>query len=78
LDDLTWQLARIDVGSPLNVRRSTPRTLECRNWEKETGNDTGGEYLAVVALRDGSLGVVSPIQNPAAKRFGFTWWRFGP
>jgi hypothetical protein len=39
-------------------------------------NDTGGEYLAIVALRGGGIGVVSPIQNRAAQRLGFTWWRF--
>src|ERR1051326_1280005 len=35
-----------------------------------------GEYLAAVVLRDGGMGVVSPIQNKAAHRFSFTWWRF--
>ena len=37
------------------------------------------ELLAVsdriVVLRDGSLAVVSPIQNERAGRYGFTWWR---
>lgn len=35
-----------------------------------------GEYLPVIFLRDGSIAVVSPIQNERASRFGFTWWRF--
>jgi hypothetical protein len=34
-----------------------------------------GEYLPVAFLRDGSLAVVSPIQNERAGRYGFTWWR---
>jgi hypothetical protein len=38
--------------------------------------ERGGEYLAIVALRDGSIGVVSPIQNRATERMGFTWWRY--
>jgi hypothetical protein len=37
--------------------------------------DTAGEYLAMTFLRDGSLGMVSPIQNRAAQRAGFSWWR---
>jgi hypothetical protein len=37
-------------------------------------NDTAGEYLAIAALRDGTIGVVTPIQNEAANRLGFTWW----
>ena len=37
--------------------------------------DTGGEYLGVTFLHDGSLAVVTPIQHGASKRFGFTWWK---
>jgi len=38
-------------------------------WKSE---DRGATWT----LRDGSLGVVTPIQNAAAQRYGFTWWRF--
>ena len=38
--------------------------------------DAGGEYLATAFLRDGSIAVVTPIQNPAKQRLGFTWRRF--
>ena len=37
--------------------------------------DTGGEYLPITFLRDGSVAVVSPIQNERAGRYGFSWWR---
>lgn len=36
--------------------------------------DLAGEYLAMAFLRDGGLAMVSPIQDKAAKRFGFTYW----
>jgi hypothetical protein len=35
---------------------------------------TGGEYVPVAFLRDGTLAVVTPIQNLKAKRLGFSWW----
>lgn len=38
--------------------------------------DPAGEYFAVKLLRDGSIGMVTPIQNAAANRLGFAWWRF--
>jgi hypothetical protein len=38
--------------------------------------DPGGEYLAARFLSDGTLGVVTPIQNKALGRLGFTLWRF--
>jgi hypothetical protein len=34
--------------------------------------DTGGEYLAMSFLSDGALAIVSPIQNGATNRFGFS------
>jgi hypothetical protein len=37
--------------------------------------DSAGEYLALTFLKESGLGVVSPIQDPARKRFGFSWWR---
>ncbi len=38
--------------------------------------EPAGEYLPMVFLPDGSLGVVTPIQNSGAKRMGFTWRRY--
>src|SRR5262249_45709838 len=43
--------------------------------ENPERRSSAGEYLAMAFLRDGSLAVVSPIQNERAGRFGFTWWR---
>jgi hypothetical protein len=37
--------------------------------------DPAGEYLPVVILADGDLGVASPIQDAHGGRFGFSWWR---
>jgi len=36
---------------------------------------TGGEYFPVKALSEGDYGMVTTIQNHAANRLGFTWWR---
>ena len=38
--------------------------------------DTAGEYLPLVFLPDGSIGLVAPIQNLAAERVGFSWRRY--
>jgi len=42
----------------------------------DPGHDTAGEYLPLVFLRDGSLGLVVPIQHFAAQRLGFSWRRY--
>jgi len=76
-DDLRWRAAWLDVadGSPPRVRVSAPMPLE--SWRGDPPRaDPGGEYLAAGVLRDGSLAVVTPIQHEAARRLGFTWWRF--
>jgi len=36
-----------------------------------------GEYIPVIFLPDGKLALVSPIQDSAHDRWGFTWWVFG-
>jgi hypothetical protein len=80
----TWRahVARIDV-----VDRGTPTVAETTiipdTWglssrrEPPDRRSAAGEYLPILFLRDGSLAVVSPIQNERAGRFGFTWWRLG-
>jgi uncharacterized protein (DUF736 family) len=82
LHDLKWHVARIAVGAedaPLSVVPSAPQTLESARRRPGQAdvvyNDTAGEYLAIAALRDGTIGVVTPIQNKAANRLGFTWWK---
>jgi hypothetical protein len=80
--NLHWQACRIqmtDRGEP-QLTRSATLTTESWSATDAHGNppvrDTAGEYLAALFLRDGSLAVVSPIQNAAQKRFGFSFWRF--
>ncbi len=76
MKDLRWYAARIDDE---RVLVSAPQSLESRRAPRPDGvvsNDPAGEYLAIAFLRDGTLGVVTPLQNVADKRMGFTWWRF--
>lgn len=82
MSDLQWQAARIDGaagdGQP-RMLLSAPQALESRRPRESGGalfNDPAGEYLACSYLRDGSLAVVSPIQNRPEMRVGFTWWKF--
>lgn len=81
-NELHWQACMIrlpDQGEP-QVTRSSLLTAE--SWRtsdalvKSPVRDAAGEYLAALFLRDGNLAVVSPIQNSAAKRFGFSFWKF--
>ncbi len=78
-------LVRID-----DVVEATPRVVPAEAFvvpafhQQDDGEplsrDTGGEYLAVAFLRDGRLAVVSPLQDPTADRWGFTFrpYRIGP
>jgi hypothetical protein len=81
-DSLRAQVAHIalrDTVPALAV--SPPIAAEVWGWsarkEDPTLRDTGGEYLALLFLRDGSLGLVAPIQDERQNRFGFSWWRIG-
>ncbi len=79
---LRWRVCKIQTGSdPLRVSKSSDLDIEA--WHApEPANyspvpETGGEYLSAIFLRNGKIAVVTPIQNPPAKRFGFTFWLFG-
>ena len=65
-------------GSAPHMIESAPLILDVwQPGERPTDpptRDSAGEYLAMAFLRDGSLRMVSPIQNPTSKRFGFTYW----
>ena len=81
--DLQWHVARVEIAADKAQPRmilSAPQSLESRRVRMEDNgaifNDTGGEYLATALLRDGSIAVVSPIQNRPDGRVGFTWWKF--
>ena len=84
MHDLQWHVARIDAGGDgqPQVVLASPLTLESMRAREGQGekqfNDTAGEYLAVTFLADGSIAVVTPIQNLPARRMGFTYWTFEP
>jgi hypothetical protein len=79
---LQWHVARLQAASG----DAQPRVVELSGLKTDSWvvsdespspvRDTGGEYLSVALLRDGDVGVVSPIQNPETKRLGFSFWRF--
>jgi hypothetical protein len=58
-------------GAP-QVTSAPPFTFEAVNAQGIP--QPGGEYVPVAFLRNGSLAVVTPIQNPKAERLGFSWW----
>lgn len=78
-DSLTAHVAVIEV--PIDRRQLTvieAAEFQPEIWNRYQGKDhrsTGGEYLALTFLRDGTIGLVTPIQNPALKRFGFSFSR---
>lgn len=76
-DGLRWHAAFIETradGAPL-IEQSARMTMESRRGEP-LHDDPGGEYIPVQFLSDGTLGVITPIQNAAGGRLGFTFWRF--
>jgi hypothetical protein len=81
-DSLRWHVATLQAptGAALGpVRVSEPMLLDAWTWPADKPDvapvrSSAGEYLAALFLRDGGLGVVTPVQSKA--RDGFTWWRF--
>jgi hypothetical protein len=76
-DELEWNAALIDASDADHprLRRTSPMSIESR---RDGHADPGGEYIPAAILRDGTLGVVTPIQNAEARRLGFVFWRFKP
>ena len=80
--NLHWQACRIRVPDRGELSVVHSPLLQTDSWSAADahGNaqvrDTAGEYLAALFLRDGTLVVVTPIQDPAAKRYGFSFWTF--
>jgi hypothetical protein len=83
-DNIRAHVARIKVTDA----KTAPEVIEAQSFQAEIwswifpGHEkdpvvhgTGGEYVPVIFLRDGSLGVVTPIQNQRENRLGFSWWR---
>lgn len=84
-DNIRTHVARIKIADakvPPQLIEAEPFQAEIWSWifpghETDTVvHEAGGEYVPITFLRDGSLGVVTPIQNQREKRVGFTWWKF--
>ena len=77
-NDLRAHVALIDVrgNTQPSVLEADPFQLD--HWRETGGSQfrsVGGEYLTVIFLSDGDLGVVAPIGNPSENRRGFSWYR---
>ncbi len=69
---------RVRLGAGIHPTvRLTPR-FRIDAWDEREdpppGRTAAGEYVPVVFLADGRLAVVSPIQDLARDRWGFSWW----
>lgn len=81
-DSLLAHVATIHVGdgkAPPQVIESRP--FQTDTWKQDHPTDpmhrgTGGEYIPIIFLRAGGLGVVTTIQNVREKHVGFKWWKF--
>ncbi len=78
-DGLTANVALIQASvtgdDPPSVVRVEPfRPDSWRDSDQERTREPAGEYLPVIFLSNGDLGVVSPVQDSAGDRYGFTWW----
>lgn len=82
-DTLLAHVATIHVGdgkAPPQVIESQPFQTDIWSFPQNPGDTvhrvTAGEYIPVVFLRTGGLGVVTTIQNVPEKHLGFKWWKF--
>lgn len=81
-DSMLAHVATIHVGDG----KALPQVIESQPfqtdiWSRQNPGDplhrdTAGEYIPVIFLRSGGLGVVTTIQNRREKRAGFKWWKF--
>jgi len=79
-DGLTANVALIrasapEDGSPTVVRADPILPDSWLESNDSRSRDSAGEYLPVIFLEEGGLGVVTPIQDKQNDRFGFTWWK---
>ncbi len=79
-DALLVNVALIEAGSGRDLPRVTKaEPFQQDAWVLSGGarrRDPAGEYVPVAFLADGSLGVVTPIQNGSEGRGGFTFRKF--
>ena len=83
-DSLRAQIARIEIRDGHEPEVLMAPALAPASWEmtpKPTDKpvrSAAGEYFATTFLRAGGVAAVTPIQDPAGGRFGFSFWRFEP
>ena len=81
-DSIRANVARITVGAdtvPPVVAIAPSFQFESfllPGFGSPTARDPAGEYLPLVFLPDGAIGLVTPVQHTAAHRMGFMWRRF--
>ncbi|MCG8462835.1 MAG: glycoside hydrolase [Holophagales bacterium] len=80
-DELYVNLALIRDGTTADASQEIVRAdaFEPQTWMdtvETKARDTAGEYVPVIFLADGNLGVATPVQDAHNDRYGFTWWRF--
>lgn len=80
-DKLYVNLALIRDGMTSDASQEIVRAdgFEPQTWMdtvETKARDTAGEYVPVIFLADGDLGVATPVQDAHNDRYGFTWWRF--
>ena len=80
-DAMHAHVALFEMGEgdvPPRTIQSRPFQIDCWTRPGQKGSVTrsaGGEYLGITFLREGGIGVVSPIFNRETKRAGFSWWK---
>jgi len=82
-DSLRVHVARVAAGRGSDAPRVAESEaiaidafgLTARHEDPAT-RSSAGEYVGVAFLRDGSLALVTPVQNERGAKFGFTFWRF--
>ena len=86
-ETLRAHIATIHVGpgsAPPQVIESQPFQTDTYTWSRSgetlptdaVHRVPAGEYIPIVFLRSGGLGVVTTIQNQPMNRVGFKWWKF--
>ena len=75
---LAVRVARLDVsrddGAP-TASLSEPFQMDV--WREDPEGpirNTGGEYVTLGFISDDRLAMVTPLQDPAGDRWGFSWW----
>jgi hypothetical protein len=77
-DDLIINVALIqapdsDEGRPVVVRAEPFQPDSWFESDQTRGRDTAGEYVPVIFLSSGGLGVATAVQDSQGERYGFSW-----